>query len=569
MLVMIDGRSIVQPFYGSVFWDTTTLTKADINQIEVLRSPASAIWGANALNGVINIRSKSPRQVEGLRGDVGFGERGTKSVGLTWAAAPTDGVSYKLSGSYFEQDPWERDNLLPDGSPMPPGAVYENRGTKQPKFEARIDWDGDRDRGSHRVWSLRGGVAGAHGLTQSALGPGEFNPGSYTSYVELDHSSDGLDLKMYWNRLDSPYRIVLYNLPEHATSDSFTVDVTHRLTAMGRHNMTIGGSLSGERFDISIAPDDRGRADRAAFIEDSIVLSPMVTVAAGGRIDKFDTTSAVFAPRVGAVFKPAPAHAVHASYNRAYRAPSLLENFVNVELPAVVPTDPPFYYSQLTLGSTELDMEKQDGFEAGYTGVFAARATLSATAYAQRIANNIWFLPVSFYGPGTPPPGWPYGDANVPLLPHVFTFVNLGEVVDRGIELSGQFEYAPLSVHGSYTFQATPRLESDTNPPLQINRPPRHQGGAGLTYRRNGWTAAGDLRYTGEAFWSDVLTPPFWGTTDGFWNLNGRAAYRLTNRNWELWLSGTNLLDEKIKSHVFGDIVRRRVTAGLRWTWKP
>src|SRR5215471_20934639 len=63
MLVLVDGRSFVQPFYGAVYWDLMTTTKDEIAQIEVLRTPASALWGANALNGVVNILTKSPRQM--------------------------------------------------------------------------------------------------------------------------------------------------------------------------------------------------------------------------------------------------------------------------------------------------------------------------------------------------------------------------------------------------------------------------------------------------------------------------------------------------------------------------
>jgi outer membrane receptor protein involved in Fe transport len=560
MLVMVDGRSVVQPFYGNVHWDLMTVAEDEINQIEVLRSPASALWGANALNGVVNIRTKSPRQMLGLRGNLAFGERGTKSADVIWADAG-DRFSYKLSGSYFEQDPWERDNLLPDGSPMPREAVYQNRGTRQPKFDARIDWDADRS----RVWSFRGGVAGANGLTQSALGPGEFGSGSYSSYAELDRSSNDFDFKAYWNRLKSPYQIVLFNLAEHATSDTYAVDVTRRLKIGNHQGLTFGGSLAVDRFDISIAPDDRGRVDGAAFLEDSVSVSPLLSFVVGGRLDKFDTANAVFAPRLGAVLSPKPAHSFRVAYNRAYRAPSLLENFVNVALPAVVALDPPFFYSQLTLGSTTLEMEKQDAVEVGYTGVFGSHATLSATGYNQRISNKIWFLPVSFYGPGAPPPGWPGAPTDVPLLPKVFSFVNLGRIRDRGVELAGQVEWAPISVRASYTFQTVPVLKSGIDLPLQINQPPRHQVGVGLTYRVNRWIATGDVHYSGRAFWADVFTQPFWGDTDAYRSVNARVSYRLPNRPWDLWLSATNLLDEKIKSHVFGDIVRRRVTAGVHW----
>jgi outer membrane receptor for ferrienterochelin and colicins len=298
-----------------------------------------------------------------------------------------------------------------------------------------------------------------------------------------------------------------------------------------------------------------------------VSLNPMVSVVVGGRFDKFDTTHIVFAPRLSLMLSPTPTHSFRVAYNRAYRAPSLLENFLNVTLPAVVPINPPFFYSQLSVGAPGLEMEKQDAVEVGYTGVLGSHATVSATLYNQRISNDIWFLPLDFYGPGAPPPGWPGSSSSVPLLPKLFSFVNLGEVRDRGLELAARVELAPVSIQGSYTFQAVPLLDSGTNLPLQINRPPRHQMGLGLTYRVNGWTVGGDVHYSDRAFWADVFTEPFWGYTDAYRAVNARVSYRLPNRPWELWVGATNLLDEKIKSHVFGDTVRRKVTAGVGWQW--
>src|SRR4029079_13565302 len=109
-----------------------------------------------------------------------------------------------------------------------------------------------------------------------------------------------------------------------------------------------------------------------------------------------------------------------------------------------------------------------------------------------------------------------------PLLPKTFTFVNLGRVRDRGVEVAGQIEWAPISVQGSYTFQAVPLLESGSNLPLQINRPPQHQAGVALTYRVNRWTVGGDVYYSGSAFWADVFTEPFWGSTEAYHPVNAR-----------------------------------------------
>jgi outer membrane receptor protein involved in Fe transport len=564
MLVLVDGRSFVQPFYGAIYWDLMTTSMDEIDRIVVVRTPSSAAWGANARSGVVNITTKSPRDMQGLYASVGAGERGTREAALTWADS-TERFSYKLSASYFEQDPWDRDNLLPNGSPMPPTVVFENRGARQPKFDARIDWDRD----PKKVWSLRGGITGAYGLTHSSLGPGEFAPGSYASYLQLDHSVSDTDFKVYWNRFYAPYRIVLFGLDENAVNDSYAAEVTHHQSAGNHQALAYGGSINLDRFDVTIAPAERRRVNAGAFVEDRIELGRTTNVVAGGRVDKFDTTKAVFAPRVGLTFSPdaqgkPTKQAIHIAYNRAYRAPSLLENFVDVNLPAVVPLNPPFYFVQQALGSTSLEMEKQDAVEVGYTLELNSRATIFATVYDQLITNKIWFLPVSFYGPSAPPPGWPLDPGFFPVLPHAYSFVNLGSVRDRGIELAANMKWGPrTSMQASYTFQADPQLDASSLP-LQVNRPARHQFGGGLTYATARWSASGDAHYTDKAFWADVFTQDFWGFTDSYVNANGRVSYH-PGHTWELWLSATNLLDEKIKSHVYGDIVRRKVTAGVRW----
>jgi outer membrane receptor protein involved in Fe transport len=479
--------------------------------------------------------------------------------------------SYKLSGSYYEQDPWERDNLLPNGSPMPPQATFENKGTRQPKFDARIDFDADRE----RVWSVRGALASTSGLTHSALGPGEFDDGSYYSYAEVEHRRPTLDARVYWNRLHSPYTVVLFGLHEEATADTFAGDVTKRLTA-AQHQLAFGGGFNVDRFDVSIAPDDDRRADAGAFVEDRFAVSPAVTLIGGLRVDKFDTTPAVLAPRVGATVSPRHDQTFRVTYNRAYRGPSLLENFVDVPLPSVIaertsggstiPIVPPFFYMQQVLGSTELEMEKLDAFELGYTGAIGSRTVVFATVYDQRVDNKIWFLPATFYGPGAPPPGWPYGDEEVPFTVNTYSFLNLGSVRNRGVELAARFDLRQLSLQGTYTFQGVPEQEGEGSQ-LQINRPSRHLAGGSAIFASKGWTASGSVYYTGSAFWADVLTPEFWGTTSSFVAVNGSASYRFGNQPWEVRVDATNLLDEDIKRHVYGDIIRRRVTVGLRWRW--
>src|SRR6185503_9826285 len=169
-LVLLDGRSIYLDFFGIVLWDFLPNNMNDIKQIEVIRGPASAVWGANALTGVVNIITKSPREAPGIDVSLsgGFFSRDTgspgKGVGGLFGANASvsrilnDSWSYRVSAGYFNSDAFARPTgtipVIPD--PRVPGATvggarypddadgtigtaFKNRGTSQPKFDLRFD----------------------------------------------------------------------------------------------------------------------------------------------------------------------------------------------------------------------------------------------------------------------------------------------------------------------------------------------------------------------------------------------------------------------------------------------
>src|SRR5689334_10152783 len=115
-LALLDGRSLYQDFFGFVMWDFLPVNLNEVKQVEVIRGPASAVWGANAVNGVVNVITKSPREMQGTSAVLGFGSfdgAGTgnrRSDGGLWyvsgthAAAINDRWAYKLSAGGFSQD---------------------------------------------------------------------------------------------------------------------------------------------------------------------------------------------------------------------------------------------------------------------------------------------------------------------------------------------------------------------------------------------------------------------------------------------------------------------------------
>ena len=125
-LALLDGRSLYQDFFGFVMWDFLPVNLNEIKQIEVIRGPASAVWGANAVYGVINVITKSPREMQGTTATMGIGtfERtnGTDAGSLwyvsgTHAQAINDRWAFKLSAGTYSQDPLSRPTGIIPGSP--------------------------------------------------------------------------------------------------------------------------------------------------------------------------------------------------------------------------------------------------------------------------------------------------------------------------------------------------------------------------------------------------------------------------------------------------------------------
>src|SRR3954469_20163644 len=178
-LVLLDGRSIYQDFFGSVLWDFIPIDMSEIKRIEVIRGPASAVWGANAMTGVINVISKTPREMQGTTVGVRFGQfdrspahgdfqGGAQFVlDVTHARATSDRFAYKLSGELLAAEPFLRPTGTVPGSSVSYPA-YTNHGTAQPRLDARADYDSPGG-GHHLV--VAGGVSGSEGVIHTGLGP--------------------------------------------------------------------------------------------------------------------------------------------------------------------------------------------------------------------------------------------------------------------------------------------------------------------------------------------------------------------------------------------------------------
>jgi outer membrane receptor for ferrienterochelin and colicins len=626
-LVLLDDRSIYLDFFGLVLWDFLPANMSDIRQIEVIRGPASAVWGANALTGVVNVITKTPRQAPGTTVSLsgGFFDRDTgstagKSAGKLFGAnamvarAPNAIWSYRVSAGYFNSDPLPRPTgripliqdprdpaatvgggAYPADAPGALGTAFENEGTSQPKFDARVDQEIKGGRITYQ-----GGVAGTSGIIHTGIGPFNIEPGSTMGYAKVNYRKDALKVNFFTNLTDAkapnlllPDPITRRPLQLNFSTQTYDVEVGDIFRVGTRQVFSVGGNVRRNNFDITIAPNAENRTELGAYAQDEIFLDK-VRFTVGGRVDKFGNLSdPVFSPRLAAVFKPVNDHAVRVSFNRAFRSPSVINNYLDISI--VNPTDlralgiaQPFPLvvkavgSRLPIGMTpqpELKEESVTAYEVAYTGSLGGRTTVGAAFYVNDRDDNINFVQlansVDPYTAANPPPGWPLPATILGLLAQqriflprtAFTYLNLGPVREKGIELSlDQRVTNTVSAFANYSWQAKPTVIDDANPfPSQeLALPPTNRFNIGFNVDTDRLLGSATVNYADKAFWADVLSGPFHGFTDAYTLVNGSFGVKFPGARVTALVKVNNLFNKDIQQHVFGDIIRRSVVGELR-----
>ena len=355
-LVTVDGRSVYLDFFGLVLWDLVpSPTSGEIKQIEVVRGPASVVWGANAVNGVVNIITKTPRENEGfglvLGGGVFDRDGGSRESdgngyqfngSFSYAKAINETWSYRLNAGYFNSDPYSRPTgtvpldchplgvspcrnatggALPNGYPIggaaypadanQPGA-FENDGTSQPKFGLRFDQDftnGGR-------MTYEGGYFGTEGIVHTGIGPFRLESGSYGAFGRVVYTKNALKISAFANFLDAEAPNLLVSDPDTLgpiilafKTQTYDLEVGNTNVLGGKHIFTYGGNLRQNNFDISLAQGD-DRTEFGGYLHWEFFVDKF-RFAAGARVDKFgNIEDPVFSPRVSIMFKPTPDHSI-------------------------------------------------------------------------------------------------------------------------------------------------------------------------------------------------------------------------------------------------------------------
>lgn len=366
LLVLIDGRSVYSPLFSGVFWDVQDVMLEDVERIEVISGPGGTLWGTNAVNGVINVITRSAKDTHG--GLVMAGTGSHETSGAVRHGGDIGPVGhYRVYAKYFDRDPTSEID----------GSARDDAWHKG-QVGFRADWGHEGDRFSVHGNAYRG--------SEGQPAPGTLATGAV--YEPGRISLSGANLTARWNhRLEGGSTLMLqayYDRTERTVPPTFaeTLDVVdlqlqHSMRPMGKHTLTWG---AGYRYGmdrvtnseyIAFLPADFNQAWASLFAQDEIVLDENLRLTLGARLERNDYTGNEFLPNARLAWKLAPDHLLWTAASRAVRAPSRLDR------DTFIPASPPY----LLAGGTGMRSEIATVYEVGYRGRPARRVSYSVTAF--------------------------------------------------------------------------------------------------------------------------------------------------------------------------------------------
>lgn len=388
LLVMVDGRAVYSPLFAGVYWDLQQTMLEDVDRIEVIRGPGATIWGANAVNGVINVVTRSAKDTQGGLIYGGGGNVHLAMGGARYGGQIGEHTYYRIFGGYQLKD----DYRLATGQPADDGWQSGNGGFRIDHYPQE---------GTLLTWQME------------------------ATTVDLDdHTSDGFNFNTVgrWTRelsARSSFEMQAYYDRNHrdeasrSGSNIDTIDLTAQHTfGLGEHHDIIWGG--GYRFIASdikqttplVAVRD-GRFTKqifSAFIQDEFKLVPdKLTLTAGTKLEHNDYTGFELQPSVRAVFKPAEQQTVWAAVSRAVRTPSSLEGHDVFAIPLGAPfVGPGGGLFVPTLVGGDVSSEVLWAYELGYRIQPGSRVSVDLAVFYNDYSDLLTPGSVSQFIPGVP-----------------------------------------------------------------------------------------------------------------------------------------------------------------------
>jgi outer membrane receptor protein involved in Fe transport len=571
VLVLVDGRSVYEDFLGFTLWPMLPIEMDEIERIEVVRGPGSALYGANAFAAVVNIITREPGTGPANQVSLAAGN-GNTLRGSYVSSGRVDNLRYRASVGYEQADKWSVD-YSPDRTDVASGVANPNLGLQAEHANGVVSYTFSRDFD----------LAASGGVTQlfsEVYPPGTlrnfFIDGTET-YTKLDLHLGPVKLRSFWNYLDTTAGPQYWpaNLPSITDKvDSNVVDVEGQFdqafSFFGSHHFTAGGSWRLKRIDWNFIPDQlRIQNHFSLFVQDEYRPIDPLHIIVSYRVDRdplIDNGQPGYAqsPRASLVYVLAQGHALHASIGTSFREPTFEESYLQLPVPLGTPDGAEL----IANGNPNLKPESLFAIELGYTGELD-RINWDVNLYRNVVQNLIVISPI-ILSPGQND----YNASNASYVIGTTEFVNDPPVYTAyGAEVGSRI--SPIDGLDVRANLALEKIFASGLPSNEECAPcseePFWKFYVAASYRlKGGLDVAADFAYVDGTTWIEsepsTSTPSVNAYTSfplsAYVVLDARASYHLIPDRLEISVTGTNLVGD-YKEHPFGNLVDRRVLVSI------
>lgn len=384
LLVLVDGRAVYLPQVAGVQWELQQLLLEDIDRIEVIRGPGATLWGANAVNGVINIVTRSADRTPGGFAYGGAGTALDSMGGARYGGALNERTYLRVSGTFQNWDDASLDRPQPD-------AWHGRAG------DVRLD----RDVGGGRLTWL----AGAASFKLDSGATEESNYNSLVRWQQRLSGDDNFEAQLYFDRTKVQFT------PVQTANDTYDAAFHHTFAAGDDHVVVWGAGYrhfenTWQPSDVVAVFDPRIIGELlSAFVQDEYKIIPeRLSVTAGVKWEHNSFTGSEWQPSLRAALKLTPSSTWWAAISRAVRTPAVIEASDTLAFAYAAPFQAPDgnAYVPVLWGNHALRSEVLHAYETGFRTQVTPHASIDVAAFYNRYRDLIDIGAIQALLPGMP-----------------------------------------------------------------------------------------------------------------------------------------------------------------------
>lgn len=622
ILTLIDGRDPAIAFLGAQEWAAVSFPLDEMASVELIRGPGSALYGANAFSGVLNMTTKQPKLSQGGRLLVSAGDLNTRRGDIRHAGGLGSEWYYRVVGGYLTSDDFARSRNATVEYAVPcasAAAINCLRREARPLAleEVEVKFGGlrvDKHFANTNVLTLEGGYSTIEGpVFQTGIGRVQVTD-TKRPWARVNYNMPRWNFGAYYDARKADNQVAL-------ASGAALYEDSHNLHGelqtnwdffRGRTRVVAGVAYNDQDVDTAnpagvqtLMAEPHSERQQAAFGQLDVDITKRFKFVGAARWDDSTLHEAQFSPKAALVFSPSSNHTLRYGYNEAFQRPNYSELFLTapagapVNLAAAAAANPAaaalaplltqLGFSSMALlarGNNALEVEKIKSHELGYAGIFGGKAYLTVDVYQSKLSGFVTDLlpgvnpafpayqipasvPAPFQGPlnqfltlalGANRAGLTTVNG-APAI--VFSYANAGKVDTQGGEIALNYYLTNnwlLDANYSYfDFDVKDQAQGDRLLP----NAPQNKYNLGLSYRGEKFDAKVAYRWVEEFDWAAGV---FVGTVPQYDVVNLAANYRITN-TFGFGVDVSNLLDDEHYEAFGGDLLARRALGFVSVNW--